>query len=91
MYNGGFYFAAYGEEEANILAREWAVRSDHFYQLWLERWGSMAYHFTPEDLESYVPGGDWLEFACNEIDNVDGPASAKFTEVSNAFPKKLGG
>ena len=58
----GFMFSRYTEENANMLAWEWARRCSYFFELWRGRGEDLMYRFTAEELDSYVSEEEFLDW-----------------------------
>ena len=71
------------------MAREWARKSDYFYNVWLERGGSLDYRFAPDELASYIPSEGWLEWV-GEQDAADA-VFGRIHELGDALPRHRGG
>ena len=65
----GFTFTAYGgEENCNMLAREWASKGGYFVRLFLDAGKADDFIFSEEMLSSSLPTEEWLEWAIS-LDN----------------------
>ena len=61
----GFWFSGgkFDLEACSMLAREWALRGDYYYSVYLAN-GAML---TEEQLDGYPPNDSFVEWAC-ELD-----------------------
>lgn len=59
-----FMFNKYGREGAVQLSKEYCRRS-HFYFMLFVQSGTDDFAFTPEALQSYQEGSEWLDWLCS--------------------------
>jgi len=84
----GFHIATYGEEGANMLAREWCNKGHFYYTMWRDRGSDKDYRYTDEDIAAYVPPAEFLDWACELA--VDTRAFDMVLEVTHAKPENPG-
>lgn len=79
-----YSFAKHGEREASYLAKEWASRQQHFYDLWVHRGGDSNFEYSDEDLASYVESPAWLNFVSGLS---SGPTLARAQAIRALLPQ----
>ena len=72
----------YDELGANMLAREWARKGNHFFQAWIDSVG--AERFEDENAHPYEFSPEFLEWSA-DVD-IDSPAFARISELRNFVP-----
>ena len=80
----GYSYSAYEVEGANFLAREMAFRGNFFYCIWRSHGSDPTFRYTDEQLRSYVPGIDWLNWTCEQ--DIEYAVFDRITEIGAAFP-----
>ena len=81
----GFKYATYeGVQNANMLAREWALRGDFFYSIYREAGEPPDFKYTVDQLASYASDEDYIRWAV-EVD-IGSPVFDKIVEVDHFCP-----
>ena len=81
-----FAFAQHGELLSNLLAREWCMKSNYYFQQWLDGGEREGWDFA--GVPEYDPGaGDFLK-AFAELDP-GSRAYGRFVEFMNWVPRPL--
>jgi hypothetical protein len=79
-----FTFKTYGELEAVGLAREYARRAHHFFTLYLSSPDVKNWMYSASDLDSYVEGEAFLDFALSIP--MESPAFDRVIELRRMLP-----
>ena len=58
-----FMYSAWGEEDANALAREYCRRGQHFYNCWRLRDPELEFRWEPYHLAAYAEGDEFVRWA----------------------------
>jgi len=58
----GFYYNRFPEATANMLAREWALRGSHWWDIWHRAGEDIDYHFTQADIDTYIQHREYVEW-----------------------------
>ena len=80
----GFAHRLYTPEGANLLAREWQTRGNHFFCLWRGNGESLDFRFDEERLASYVLSEEFLKAGI--VADIDGPVFREIMVVQHVFP-----
>ena len=75
-------YSAYGEAEANQLAREWRRKGHFVYKLWIDSGG--VERFTDVDEFKYVEDLSFLDWAVGV--DASSPVWSKIMELRAAMP-----